>query len=122
MHEFSIGEGIVKAVLEEMAKLQPSPRALVKTRVVVGAMHQVIPDSLTFAYELLVQDTRAAGSKLEIAPVGITARCKACGWRGDIHSPFFHCGACKSGEIELLTGNELYLDNLEIEDNDDNEH
>jgi hydrogenase nickel incorporation protein HypA/HybF len=122
MHEFSICEGIVRAVTDEMARHRAGAGSLRATRVVVGKLHQIVPDNLTFAYDVLIRDTPAAGSRLEISFVPITARCKACGWTGEIQSPLFLCGACNSGEIELVTGKELYVDNLEIETDERNEH
>jgi hydrogenase nickel incorporation protein HypA/HybF len=118
MHEFAICQGIVKAALDEMSKVKPAPRALLKVRVVIGKLHQIVSESLLLAYEVLIRDTPAAGSQLEIEHVPITAQCKSCGWKGEIQQPYFMCGACNSGEIELITGKELYLANLEIEQND----
>ena len=114
MHEFSICEGIVKAVVQEMAAHQVPAGALLKTRIVVGALHQVVPDTLTFAYEVLTRDTPAAGSQLEIRSVPVRAKCKTCGWEGEVRIPRFQCGQCGSGDIELVGGKEMYLDNLEI--------
>lgn len=122
MHEFSICEGIVNAAVEEMAKVDPPAKALRKTTVVVGAMHQIVPENLVFAYEVLTRDTPAAGSELELRFVPIKARCRDCGWEGEVHQPLFLCGACNMGNIELLSGKELYVENLEIEQEDDNEH
>jgi hydrogenase nickel incorporation protein HypA/HybF len=84
----------------------------------VGALHQIVPENLKFAYEVLTRETPAAGSELMMVSVPITAQCRACGWKGEIRSPLFLCGACNSGEIELIGGKELYLDNLEIDQDD----
>lgn len=78
----------------------------------------MVPDSLAFAYELLTRGTPAAGSRLEIRHVPAAARCRGCGWEGELRVPVFLCGACQSGEVELLTGKELHLENLEIEQDD----
>jgi hydrogenase nickel incorporation protein HypA/HybF len=118
MHEFSICEGIVRAAVDEMSRHGARSGSLRKTRIVVGALHQVVPANLEFAYEVLTRDTPASGSSLEIRPVPVTAKCPACGWTGSIQSPLFVCGACNSGEIELITGRELYVENLEIEEDD----
>lgn len=122
MHEFAICEGIVKAVTDEMARHKAAAGSLRAARIVVGKLHQIVPNNLEFAYEVLVRDTPAAGSRLEISFVPITARCRACGWTGEIQSPLFLCGACNSGEIELVTGKELYLDNLEIDTDEHHQH
>ncbi|MFH0952816.1 MAG: hydrogenase maturation nickel metallochaperone HypA [Verrucomicrobiota bacterium] len=115
MHEFSICEGLVGAVLEEMSRHGAPAGSLRRARVVVGGMHQILPENLTTAYEVLTRDTVAAGSELELRVLPITARCRPCGWTGEIRQPLFLCGTCNSGDIELVTGRELYLENLEIE-------
>jgi len=122
MHEFSICENIIRSAVSELGKVNPPAKKLTKVTVVVGAMHQIVPENLHFAFEVLTRDTLAAGAKLELKPVPITARCLDCGWEGEIRQPLFLCGSCNSGEIELLTGKELYLANLEIEQDDDDEH
>ncbi|MBP7828616.1 MAG: hydrogenase maturation nickel metallochaperone HypA [Kiritimatiellae bacterium] len=122
MHELSIGQGIVQAVLAELAGRGLPPGALRAARIAVGALHQIVPDTLVFAYESLTQNTPAAGSKLVLRPVPVTARCKACGWQGALEVPLFLCGACQSGEIELITGMELHLESLEVDEHGDAEH
>ena len=119
MHEFSICEGIVKAAQEELGRMNPRPKALRRARVVVGRLHAIVPDNMELAYEVLTRDTPIAGSKLELEFVPITAKCRACGWAGGIGPPVFLCGSCLSGDIEVLTGRELYLSNLEVEQDGD---
>lgn len=122
MHEFAIGENIVRAAVEGFERASPRPRALRAARVVVGGLHQVVPDNLHMAYEVLSRGTPIEGSRLELRHVPVTARCRRCGWSGEITVPLFACGACASGEIDVLTGKELYLENLEVESDDHAEH
>jgi len=113
VHEFSIAQTIVKAVLAELKKVRPA--RLVRARVVAGGLHQLVPANLTFAYEVLTKDTPAAGSVLNIRNVPITAECRQCHWRGEIRGALFVCGRCKAGDIEITGGRELYLDSIEVE-------
>jgi hydrogenase nickel incorporation protein HypA/HybF len=122
MHEFSIGDSVVRSVIAELVRLKTPPGALRSVRVAVGIMRQIVPDTLVFAYESLSQDTPAAGSKLVLRPVPVTARCNSCGWQGALDVPLFLCGACQSGEIELITGMELQLESLEVEENGNAKH
>lgn len=115
MHEFSICDGIVKAAVEEMRKAGATDGSLRSARVVVGRLHQVVPDNMNMAYEVLTRGTEAEGSGLELKFVPVVARCGDCGWEGEIEPPLFLCGNCGSGKIEVVSGRELYLDNLEIE-------
>lgn len=113
VHEFSIAQTIVRAVLTELKKVQPA--RLVCAQIVTGGLHQLMPDNLTMAYEVLTKDTPAAGSSLKIRHVPITAECRQCHWRGEIRGSLFACGQCKSSDIEITGGREMYLDHIEVE-------
>jgi hydrogenase nickel incorporation protein HypA/HybF len=113
MHEFSICDALVRAIGEELDKLD-GPVRLKAARVVVGQMRQIVPQNLEAAYQVLTRGTRAEGSALTIVEVPAEGRCAACGWSGPIEDMFFICGACGATEIELTRGMELHLDNLEV--------
>ncbi len=116
MHEVSMAQSILAIALAEMNK---RPGARLKTaRVVIGRQRAVVPDNLRFAFETLAENTPAAGARLAIRQTAVTARCPACGWRGAIRQPRYACGACGAGDIELTGGEELYLESLEVEDDE----
>lgn len=115
MHEFSLCQEIVTAVLSEMEKVG-SPCRLIKTTVTAGKLRQIVPEYLTFAYETLTKDTIAEGSTLEVEVVPIVVTCRECGWSGEVEGEyFFHCVECKSNRVEIKSGKELYLKSLEVE-------
>jgi hydrogenase nickel incorporation protein HypA/HybF len=114
MHELSIAEGLLRAVLRELER-QPAEARLKSVRVVMGELHQIVPDYLEHAYRLLGEDTPAAGSLLRLETRPVSVRCRACGVTGPIRAPFFSCGACASTDIEVVAGKELFLDALELE-------
>lgn len=103
----------MQAVLAELKKVQPS--RLVRARIVAGELHQLVNANLTFAYEVLTKDTPAAGSRLSVRRMPITAECRQCRWRGKIKGTLFACGRCQAGDIEITGGKELYLDSIEVE-------
>jgi hydrogenase nickel incorporation protein HypA/HybF len=115
MHEFSLSEELVKAVLKEMDRLAPSV-SLRQARVVVGALLRVTPESLRFAYEIQTRDTRAAGSSLEVSLVPAVVLCQDCGWQGELEDQLFVCRQCAATNLETLRGRELYLSGIEVED------
>jgi len=115
MHEFSICQGLVKAILSELEKLDPPNPKLLKASVVIGRLRQIIPETLQFAYATLTKETTIAGSKIKVISAPILAKCPKCGWNGEIKENNFRCGKCGSGEVELSGGMELYLNNLTVE-------
>jgi hydrogenase nickel incorporation protein HypA/HybF len=115
MHEYSICRRIVSAVLDAMSGAEPPPRRLLRTRVVVGRLHQIVPAYLESAYESLTGGTPASGSTLDVVQPAVRVRCAACGSAGEIEPPRFRCGACDSSDVEVVGGRELYVEHLEVE-------
>jgi hydrogenase nickel incorporation protein HypA/HybF len=118
MHELSLCEQLVDLTLDEYRKLDPPPMRLVRVSVVVGRMRRIVPESLRLAYEILSQGTPLAGSALDLQDRPVTGRCQTCGWRGAIEESVFLCPDCGSANLEVISGMELYLDCLEVEQDD----
>lgn len=116
MHEFGIAEELVRGVTAELARVAPGAR-LLRVRVVAGGLRQIVPENLTFAYEVLTRETPAAGSVLELVTLPLIGACTACGRRGELHDAVFLCEAC-GGAVRPDGGMELYLDALEIDTDD----
>jgi hydrogenase nickel incorporation protein HypA/HybF len=114
MHEYSIVSAMVDLVQSECAARSIAPERVITVRIVVGKLHQIIEENMSFAYEVITKDTGLAGSKLEIEYAEVKAKCRACGMESAVRSPYFFCAHCRSPEIDVLSGKELYLENLEI--------
>ena len=41
-------------------------------------------------------------------------RCDACGAEWELEEPVFRCGACGSAEVEVVAGEELRVESIEI--------
>lgn len=115
MHELSICQGIVDAVVSETAKLNPPAKRVIRVRIVVGKLRQLVPSYMQDAYLLLTKDTLAQGSALDIRVEPVTGLCPLCGWKGELSPSNCTCGACGSDRTEVSGGLELYLENIEVE-------
>jgi hydrogenase nickel incorporation protein HypA/HybF len=111
MHELAIAESVL-AIATEHAAGRPVRRVELK----VGRLRQVVPSSLEFAFQLLADDTSLRGAELVIEDVPAMARCRACG--ADTEQPSFPltCGCCGGFDVEVIAGEELLLDALELEE------
>lgn len=116
MHEFSICERIVSAALTEAELLEPPPERIRGIDVVIGGLHQIVPEYLQTAYEVLTKDTLLDGSKMILRTLPVTVKCKQCNWTGTIELPVFACGDCGAFRVDVTGGRELYLDRMEVED------
>ena len=107
MHETSLSQSILRAVLAELQRIEP-PLRLKRVRVVAGSLHPIVPDDIVSAYVREARGTPAEGSVLELSIAPRMGRCTACGWRGEIGS--FACGSCGSLDLELEAGDGFTLE------------
>ena len=117
MHEMSIALEVIEIV---KASLPPEPPRVRVERVnlQVGKLSAVVPQSLHFCYEIAVRDTPLAGSRLEIEEIPVLARCNGCGFDWVLERPAFKGPEGGGTDIEVLSGRELDVVSIEIEEQD----
>ena len=115
MHEFSICQTLVTAVLKELGKVKGKQIRLKKARVTAGQYHRLVSASLKQAYEILTKDTPAEGSALLIKTMPIKLKCNECGWQGLARDICFRCRKCGGVDLEIIGGKEFYLESIEVE-------
>jgi hydrogenase nickel incorporation protein HypA/HybF len=111
MHELSIADAIVR-----IASDHANGRRVTKVEVKLGHLRQVVPHALEFAFALVAEGTAAEGAELameEVAPAGL---CRVCGAESELDGFPLACVACGSLDLELLRGEELLVDCLELEE------
>ena len=109
MHELAIAEAIVR-IVEQHAHGRPVVRVELK----VGHLRQVVPSALEFSFGLVAEGTVVEGAELVIEEVPATGRCRACGTDSRLEGFPLQCSACAGLDLELLGGEELLVDALEL--------
>jgi hydrogenase nickel incorporation protein HypA/HybF len=111
MHELSVATAVLNTALKHSAQRQVS---VVSLR--VGRMRQVIPESLRFYFEIVARDTVCEGAELELVEIEVELRCRDCDRRWSPQIPAFRCPDCASADVEVLGGEELEVDYIEVEE------
>jgi len=114
MHEMSIIESLLDAVRAELVKYPGAQVTVVRVR--VGALRLVVPDVMESCYAAAILGTPLEGSRLELEAVAATARCPQCQREFAVQEQWFECPKCQAVGGELLTGQELDLMNIELEE------
>lgn len=110
MHELALAESIVR-IASERAR----GRRVVAVQVACGHLRQVVPDALAFAFELVALGSPVEGARLELREVPARVRCRACGGESGADGFPLACAACGGFDVEVTAGEELIVEELEIE-------
>jgi hydrogenase nickel incorporation protein HypA/HybF len=116
MHELGIAQSILEAVNAEAARHNGARPVKVALR--VGELAAVDPEALRFALEALTSDTELQGLQLEIETCPRRHRCLECGTEFAIKDFEFQCPTCDSTRNECISGDQLELAYLELEEHE----
>ena len=116
MHEMSIALAVIGQV-EEAAERTGGVTAVRSVRLQVGELAGVVPDALSFCFELACAQTVLEGAELVTEPVPGRARCTSCAHEWPVGMPpLLSCPRCGAGTAELLSGRELQIVSVHWED------
>jgi hydrogenase nickel incorporation protein HypA/HybF len=110
MHELSLSGAIVNTVVKHAAGRSVS---VVSLR--VGALRQVVPDTLDFYFGFVSKDTVCEGARLDQELVPARLRCRSCESEWEIDLPVFVCPDC-GGQAEVASGNEFEVESIDVEE------
>ena len=111
MHELSIAEAVVRIASEHA-----QGRSVARVELRVGHLRQVAPGALAFAFEVAGQGTPVEGAALAIEEVPARVACRVCAAESGAHGFPLACAGCGSLDVDLVAGEELDVDALELED------
>ena len=81
----------------------------------IGRLSGVEAHYLQNCYEVFRAGTVCENADLVIHTQEIVVKCKNCGFSGDLTQNDFSCPRCKSSEISVIDGEDMYLMRLVIE-------
>lgn len=114
MHELSIAQEIINISAQY---LPPDKNISVKAvKLKIGKMSNVFVDSLNFCFELLSENTPLKNAALKIQIVPVVVKCYDCFMENEITDDLIYCPNCNSLNVKIKCGNELDIEELEIEE------
>jgi hydrogenase nickel incorporation protein HypA/HybF len=111
MHELALSTAIVNTVVKHAGDRRVSVVSLQ-----VGALRQVVPDSLAFYFEIVARDSVCEGARLEQELIPARLRCRACTYDWRVEMAAFRCPACESADVEVRSGEEFEVESIEVEE------
>jgi hydrogenase nickel incorporation protein HypA/HybF len=84
-------------------------------RVRVGALRQVVPESLSFCWTLVRDYEDMPDARLELDFVTAEVRCRSCDQHSTITSQWsLLCPECGSADVAVLRGDEFLVTSLDV--------
>jgi hydrogenase nickel incorporation protein HypA/HybF len=111
MHELSIAAAVV-----DTAVRHAGGRRVTVVSVRVGRLRQVVPTSLEFAFGIVARETLCDGARLEQELVPARLRCNVCVLAWEVDVPAFRCPRCGTADVAVLSGEELQVESIEVEE------
>jgi hydrogenase nickel incorporation protein HypA/HybF len=111
MHELSVATAVLNTAVKHAGT-----RGVSVVSLRVGKLRQVVPDSLSFYFDIVSRDTVCEGARLELTEIDARLVCSDCAQEWQPEIPAFRCPRCESAAVQILAGEELEVDYIEVED------
>jgi hydrogenase nickel incorporation protein HypA/HybF len=109
VHEIGVCEGLLAAVERRAAG-----RQVARVRFRAGVLHRIVEPALQQAFELVSAGTVADGAVLDLVTLPVAVRCRTCRAETVADDMVSVCGTCGATDLDLVGGDELMLESLEI--------
>jgi hydrogenase nickel incorporation protein HypA/HybF len=113
VHELSITQSLLELALQQAEAA--GARRVTDLNLVIGDLSSVLDECVQFYWDMLSENTPAAGSRLHFRRVPAQMSCRDCGATSElrrIQPACPHCGGCR---LQVTAGDEFYLDSIDIE-------
>lgn len=117
MHELAIAQNILDIVRQSVP--EDKAQSVGRVRLRIGKFSGVIPESLDFCFGVIAGETPMRRARLDIEEVQTVLLCRDCSHRFMMEDPAFICPQCKSTNLEMVSGRELEIVEIELQDDGD---
>ncbi|MFA6456233.1 MAG: hydrogenase maturation nickel metallochaperone HypA [Bacteroidota bacterium] len=114
MHELSIAESIIDIIHQYVATERLCTVRSVTVK--VGTFSGVVSDSLEFSYQAIIAGTPLDQSRLSIEQIPFVIECTECSQQSYNEPGMMQCTSCGSVRTKILSGKELQVKDIELDD------
>ena len=113
MHELAVTESILNIATKYAS--QNNARKVTDLYLVIGRLSSIIDDSVQFYWDMVTENTLCAGSTLHFERVPAQLACQTCQNQYTLDGEMTPCPACGSAQVKVISGDQFFLDSIEIE-------
>ncbi len=113
MHELAVTQNVLEIAVQKAKESGASK--ITGINLVIGEISGFAEDSVRFHFDILSRDTIASGANLKFERIPLLVRCRKCAHSFSPGQAAWVCPRCGEYDAELLAGQELYVDSIEVE-------
>ena len=114
MHELPVVQSLLELTLDHAARR--NARRVLALNLVIGQLSSIVDDSVQFYWDILTQDTIAAGARLNFQRIPARFHCRDCGTEFALDESSLICPQCSGFHVDLIQGDEFRLESIDIEE------
>jgi hydrogenase nickel incorporation protein HypA/HybF len=114
MHELSVAQNIIEIIQQSVP--EPEWKQVAAVRVRIGALAGIVPDSLKFSFQAITAESVLSNARLITEYIPFRVHCRTCNTDTQNEDGFAMCGKCESTDIQVLSGTELQIKEIELDE------
>jgi hydrogenase nickel incorporation protein HypA/HybF len=113
VHELAVTQRVLDIAVEKAEEANAA--RVTRINLVIGEMSSIVDDCVQFYFDFLSQDSIASGATLTFERIPAKLRCRQCGHSFTPNEPPWNCPRCHQWDVEILAGQEFYIDSIEVD-------
>jgi len=113
MHELAVTENILEIASRHAN--QAGAKKVTSIQIVIGSLSSIVDDSVQFYWEIISKESICEGSILSFNRIPAQIQCDDCNHTFEIKGDLLGCQNCGSSRIKVISGDEFYLESIEVE-------
>ena len=113
MHELAVTENILNIAVQHAT--QANAVHVTSLYLVIGQLSSIVDDSVQFYWDMISAGTVCEGAQLHFERRPIVLKCLDCDRTYTLNGELTDCPNCHGGRIKVVSGEEFYLDSIEVE-------
>lgn len=113
MHELAVTESILEIANRHAA--EAGAIKITNIYITLGRLSTIVDDSVQFYWDIISKSTLCEGARLHFKRVPARMHCNDCSQDFEMEDELAPCPKCGSINLTLISGDEFFLESIEIE-------
>lgn len=113
MHELAVTESILE--IAQRHAVQADARRVTDIYLVIGKLSSIVDESVQFYWNMIAANTLCQDASLHFQRIPARMRCLNCQVEFEINEALSPCIQCQGYHLQIITGEEFYVESIAIE-------